>query len=102
MRENINFKNKCLMNNKPSVAPSATNPFAAQFSAASLQSLIHTFNSQVGSRAWTSQRALHDAALISEFQHRGIDVSSVYDGTSIAFAHHVKLSNDEKQLIIID
>ena len=90
------------MNNKSSVAPSATNPFAAQFTAASLQSLINTFNSQVGLRAWTSQRAQHDAALIAELQHRGIDVSAVYVGTSIGFAHHVALSSDEKSLIIAD
>ena len=90
------------MNNKPSVAPSATNPFAAQFGAASLQSLINTFNSQVGLRAWSSQRALHDAALIAELQHRGIDVSVVYDGTSTSFTHRVTLSSDEKSLIIAD
>ena len=90
------------MNNKPSVAPSATNPFAAQFSGAPLQSLINTFNSQVGLRAWTSQRALHDAALIAELQHRSIDVSAVHDGTSTSFAHHVALSSDKKSLIITD
>lgn len=90
------------MNNKPSVAPSATNPFAAQFAASSLQSLINTFNSQVGLRAWTSQRAQHDAALIAELQHRGIDVSAVYAGTSTSFAHHVTLSPDKKSLIITD
>lgn len=90
------------MNNKPSVAPSATNPFAAHFAATSLQSLINTFNSQVGLRAWTSQRAQHDAALIAELQHRGLDVSAVHDGTSTNFAHRVSLSPDEKSLIITD
>ena len=88
------------MNNKPSVAPSATNPFAAQFAAASLQSLINTFNSQVGLRAWSSQRALHDAALIAELQHRGIDVSAVYDGTSISFVHRVALDESATKLVI--
>ena len=90
------------MNNKPSVAPSATNPFAAQFSAASLPSLVKTFNAQVGLHAWTSQRAQHDAALIAELQHRGIDVSVVHDGNSTSFAHHVALLPDEKSLIIAD
>lgn len=88
------------MNNKPSVAPSATNPFAAQFAAASLQSLINTFNSQVGLRAWTSQRAQHDAALIAELQHRGLDVSAVYDGTSISFTHHVAFDEPYMKLVI--
>ena len=90
------------MNNNPSVAPSATNPFAAQFAAASLQSLINTFNSQVGLRTWTSQRAQHDAALIAELQHRGIDVSAIHDGITTSFAHRVALSPDEKSLIITD
>lgn len=90
------------MNNKPSVAPSATNPFAAHFAAASLKSLINTFNSQVVLRAWTSQRAQHDAALIAELQHRGIDVSAVYDGISTSFAHRVTLSADEKSRTIMD
>lgn len=90
------------MNNKSSVAPSATNPFAAKFAAASLQSLINSFNSQVGLRAWTSQRALHDAALITELQHRGIDVSVIHDGNSTSYAHHVTLSSDGRSLNIID
>lgn len=90
------------MNNKTSVATSATNPFAAPFAAASLKSLINTFNSQVGLRAWTSQRALHDAALIAELKHRGIDVSAIHDGTTTRFAHHIALSPDNKSLIITD
>ena len=89
------------MNNNPTVASSATNPFAAQFAAASLQSLISTFNSQVGLRAWTSQRAQHDAALIAELLHRGIDVSAVYDGTSTNFAHHVVLDESSMKLAIL-
>lgn len=88
------------MNNKPSVAPSATNPFAAQFAAASLQSLINTFNSQVGLRAWTSQRAQHDAALIAELRHRGIDVSTINDGSNTSFTHHVALDESTPKLVI--
>lgn len=90
------------MNKTSSVAPSATNPFAAQFAANPLTTLIESFNNQVGSRAWSSQRALHDAALITELQRRGIDVSSVYDGTSINFAHHVELSTDGTSLIVVE
>ncbi len=90
------------MSNKPSVAQSATNPFDAHFAAASLQSLIKEFNSQVGCHGWTSQRAFHNIGLIAEFKHRGIDVSAVHDGTSTCFAHHVASSSDKKSLIIID
>jgi hypothetical protein len=34
-------------------------------------------------------RAYHDQALIDEFQRRGIDVSAVYAGKAIYFAHPV-------------
>ncbi len=40
--------------------------FAAQFAAASLNSLVDSFNSQVGNHAWTSARAAHNQALIAE------------------------------------
>ena len=90
------------MNKSSSVALSATNPFAAQFAVAPLQTLINTFNSQVGLRAWSSQRALHNTTIIAELVHRGIDVSSVYDGTKIDFAHHIALSTDGKHLILTE
>jgi hypothetical protein len=35
-------------------------------------------------------RAYHDQALINELQRRGIDVSAVYDGKAICFAHTVR------------
>ena len=41
-------------------------------------------------RGWVGMRAYHDQALIDEFQRRGIDVSSVYDGKAISFAHPVR------------
>lgn len=61
--------------------------FARQFANLSTQELINHFNSQVRNRGWTSMRAYHDQALIEELQRRGIDVSSVYDGTTIRFDH---------------
>ena len=66
--------------------------FAARFAACSLQSLVESFNSQVGRRGWASARAAHDLALIRELIRRGIDVSAVYDGQRISFAKHVSLS----------
>ena len=74
--------------------------YAARFAAASLTSLVDSFNSQVGNRGWTSARASHDTALIEEFKRRGIDVSSVSHGNSISFAHHVQLAGN--RLVIID
>ena len=40
--------------------------FAAQFAAASLSSLVDSFNGQVGLRAWSSARATRDQALMAE------------------------------------
>lgn len=74
--------------------------YAARFAAASLTSLVDSFNSQVGNRGWTSARACHDTALIEEFKRRGIDVSSVSHGNSISFAHQVQLAGN--RLVIID
>ena len=65
--------------------------FAARFAAASTQSLVEVFNRQVGNAGWTSARANHDQALISEFRNRGIDTSAVYDGHSIDFGQGVWL-----------
>ena len=73
--------------------------FAARFAAASIQSLITEFNSQVGSNAWTSARALHDQALIAELQGRGIDLTAVYDGRSIDFSRPVRLDETTSSLI---
>ena len=34
-------------------------------------------------------RAYHDQALLDEFHRRGIDITTVYDGRFISFAHPV-------------
>lgn len=70
------------------------NEFAARFAASTLTSLVESFNSQVGNRGFTSARAAHDQALIDELVRRGIDVSAVFDGTALSFAHHVELDNN--------
>ena len=61
--------------------------FAARFAASTLTSLVESFNSQVGKRGY-------DQALIDELVRRGIDVSAVFDGTTISFAHYVELDNN--------
>ncbi len=76
------------------------NDFAAQFAAKSLQSLVESFNSQVGRRGFNSARAAHDAALLDELIRRGIDVSAVHDGKTTSFAHPVALEND--RLVIVE
>lgn len=44
--------------------------FAAQFAAASLNSLVASFNHEVGNHGWCSARASYDHALIAEFLRR--------------------------------
>lgn len=70
------------------------NDFAARFAATTLTSLVESFNNQVGNRGFNSMRAAHDRALIDELVRRGIDVSAVFNGTVIFFAHHVGLDNN--------
>lgn len=69
--------------------------FAESFAASSLDSLIDSFNSQVGKRGWTSARAYHNAALIDELIRRGIDVSAVHHDNSTSFAKKVTIEGDK-------
>lgn len=77
-----------------------TNSFATQFASDSLSSLVESFNAKVGSRGWNSARALHDKALIDELVSRGLDVSAVFDGNRISFAHPVTLEGNK--LVLAD
>ena len=76
--------------------------FAERFAAASLQSLVDSFNREVGHYAWHYSRSLYDAALIDEFLRRGIDVSAIYDGNSINFSRAVVYDSEHKKLVIAE
>ncbi len=76
--------------------------YAARFAAASSQSLVESFNKEVGVPGWTSMRASYIAALIDEFRNRDIDISAVNDGCSTDFNHHVHLDETGTRLIRID
>ena len=76
--------------------------YAARFAAASSQSLVESFNKEVGNPGWTSVRASFIAALIDEFRNRGIDISAVNDGQSTVFNHHILLNETRKCLILAD
>ena len=56
---------------------------------------------QFADMGWTGMRAYHDQALIDEFQRRGIDVSAVYAGKAIYFAHPVRYDIDDNRLATI-
>lgn len=65
----------------------------------SVESLVAEFNKQVGSRAWTSIRGLHDSVLIDTLIAKGVDVSAVYDGVTISFKRKIKLNADKNKVI---
>ena len=66
----------------------------------SVESLVAEFNKQVGSRAWTSIRGLHDSVLIDTLIAKGVDVSAVYDGVEISFARKIALNSDKTKVIL--
>ena len=90
----FNFKTMSFMENH------VFNQFAAIFAASSLDSLMGSFNNQVGNRGWSSARAAHNTALVGELSRRGIDLSAVSDGQSVSFTHHVKLYDNK--IVAID
>jgi hypothetical protein len=65
----------------------------------SVESLIEEFNKQVGSRAWTSIRGLHDSVLVDTLIAKGVDVSAVYDGVTISFARKISLNEDKTKVV---
>jgi len=64
-----------------------------------VEDLISEFNALVGKRYWCSARAAHDAALINTLIKKGVDVSAIYDGTSISFARKIALSEDKTRIM---
>jgi len=75
--------------------------FALRFADMQIPELITIINAQVQSRVWSSMRAYHDQALIDEFLRRGINVSTIFDGKSISFAHPVKYNIANNRLVTI-
>lgn len=75
--------------------------FALQFADMQITELVNVFNSQVNNRGFTSMRAYHDAALMDEFQRRGIDTVCVHDGHSISFAHPIAYDISQNKLVHI-
>jgi len=53
---------------------------------------------KVHKRDFLCIRAYHNQALIDEFQHRGIDVTAIYDGKAINFTFPVKYNIAENRL----
>ena len=65
----------------------------------SVESMVAEFNKQVGSRAWTSLRGLHDSVLIDTLIKIGVDVSAVYDGVTISFKRKIALNADKTKVV---
>ena len=70
----------------------------ARLSSTPISQLLEYFNREVNNRGWTSDRAAFDAALIDALINHGINVSAVYDGTSISFKHKISLDSESKKL----
>ena len=75
--------------------------YALQFADMQIPELVTVFNTQVQNRGWSSMCAYHDRALIDEFQRRSIDISAVFDGDNISFAHPVKYDIQSNKLVIV-
>lgn len=76
--------------------------FALRFADMQIPELVTLFNAQVQNRGWSSIRAYYDSALIDEFSRRGIDVSAVYNGETISFAHPVRYELPDNKLTVIN
>ena len=74
--------------------------YALRFADMQIPQLVTIFNDQVQNSGWSSMRAYHDQALIDEFTRRGIDISAVYDGATISFAHPVRYSLADNKVVI--
>lgn len=75
--------------------------FALQFADMQINELVNIFNHQVGNQGCVGMRGYHDCALIDEFQRRVVDVSVVYNGKAISFAHSVRYDISDNQLVTI-
>lgn len=73
--------------------------FTESMAKMSAEALIEEFNKQVGSRAWTSIRAIHDRVLIDTLIAKGVDVSNVYDGVTISFKRKIALNADKTKVV---
>lgn len=66
----------------------------------SVDELVEQFNALVGKNAWTSARATHDTAIVDILIRKGVDVSAVYDGTSISFQSKITLNEDKTKVLV--
>ena len=73
--------------------------FTESMAKMSAEALIEEFNKQVGSRVWTSIRAIHDRVLIDTLIAKGVDVSTVYDGVTISFKRKIALNADKTKVV---
>ena len=65
----------------------------------SAEALVEEFNKQVGSRAWTSIRAIHDRVLINTLIAKGVDVSAIYGDGILSFARKIALNADKTKVV---
>ena len=77
------------------------NELKENMSKRSVESLVAEFNQQVGRKAWTSIRGVHDSILVDTLVAKGIDMSAVYDGVTILFSKKIKLNEDKNKVVFL-
>ena len=68
---------------------------------ASVEELVADLDSQVGKDARFSVDFVVDSLIMKALIERGVDVSAIYDGTTISFDKHIKLSDDKTKIVTI-
>ena len=76
--------------------------YFVRLSSTPIPQLVQYFNNEVGSHAWTTQRAAFDTALIEALIYKGIDVSEIYDGHSIIFKRKITYEATSNNLVPIE
>ena len=70
--------------------------YEARFASETIHQLVNNFNSLASSRGWTAERSYYSAALISELERRGINLTAIVNNdTDQKTIHHIPVAYDE-------
>jgi len=75
------------------------NEFTVRFRTSTVQELIDSYNSQVGSNAWVSAKGRYLHALYHEFKRRQIDISLIDTGAGMRLDLRVALDTSGRHLV---
>ena len=70
--------------------------YEARFASETIQQLVQNFNDLAASRGWTAERSCYSAALIREFERRGIDLTAIVgNDTGLPTIRYIHVAYDE-------